>query len=79
MAGEGWLWYNPRSPARVGLAAVVLVYNDEAGILGAAIDLGDSLGRYNVAIHRTHRRQREPLNQHIEGVVARTIVDDNDL
>ena len=23
MAGEGWLWYNPRSPARVGLAAVV--------------------------------------------------------
>jgi A/G-specific adenine glycosylase len=23
MAGEGWLWYNPRSPARIGLAAVV--------------------------------------------------------
>ena len=23
LAGEGWLWYNPRSPARVGLAAVV--------------------------------------------------------
>jgi A/G-specific adenine glycosylase len=23
MAGDGWLWYNPRSPARIGLAAVV--------------------------------------------------------
>ena len=23
MAGDGWLWYNPRSPARVGLAAAV--------------------------------------------------------